>query len=94
MNEISKRKLSCLTQYPQPWEQVSVDQFELDKRHYLIMVNFYNNFWEVDSLSSTSAKAVINKLRTHFARYGCPDCLISDNGPQFMASEFERFAKG
>jgi len=76
-----------------PWEQVSVDLFELDKRHYLITVDFYSNFWEVDSLSSMSAKAVINKLRSHFARYGCPDRLISDNGPQFMASEFQRFAK-
>ena len=76
-----------------PWEQGSVDLFELDKRHYLIMVDFYSNFWEVDCLSSTSAKAVIHKLRSHFARYGCPDCLIRDNGPQFMASEFQRFAK-
>ena len=75
------------------WEQVSVDLFELDKRHYLITVDFYSNFWKVDSLSSTSAKAVLNKLRSHFARYGCPDRLISDNGPQFMASEFQRFAK-
>ena len=33
-----------------PWELVSVDLFELDKRHYLITVDFYSNFWEVDSL--------------------------------------------
>ena len=77
----------------QPWEQVSVDLFELGKRLYLITVDVYSNFREVDSLSSTLAKAVINKLRSHFARYGCLDRLISDSGPQFMASAFQRFAK-
>ena len=32
------------------------------------------------------------KLKNHFARYGYPDRLISDNGPQFVSSEFRKFA--
>ena len=31
---------------------------------------------------------VILKLKNHFARYGCPDRVISDSGPQFVAEEF------
>lgn len=76
-----------------PWEQVSVDLFEFDKKEYLITVDSYSNFWEVDKMSSTTSKAIISKLKSHFARYGCPDRLISDNGPQFVAAEFERFSK-
>ncbi|XP_028416747.1 uncharacterized protein K02A2.6-like [Dendronephthya gigantea] len=35
---------------------------------------------------------IILKLKNHFARYGCPERVISDNGPQFSAEEFVTFA--
>ena len=31
------------------------------------------------------------KLKSHFARYGCPDQVISDNGPQFTSDNFQKF---
>ena len=33
------------------------------------------------------------KLKSHFARYGCPDQVVSDNGPQFDCEEFRKFAE-
>jgi transposase InsO family protein len=36
---------------------------------------------------------VINKTKAHFARYGSPSVLVSDNGPQYVSESFERFAK-
>ena len=65
-----------------PWEQVGVNLFELDKKNYMITVDYYSNFWKVDRLTSTTA--VILKLKNHFARHGCPDRVISDNSPQFL----------
>ena len=35
---------------------------------------------------------VIAKSKVHFARYGIPDVVISDNGPQFSSIEFQNFA--
>ena len=32
-------------------------------------------------------------MKYHFARYGIPSTVISDNGPQFRSCEFENFAK-
>ena len=36
---------------------------------------------------------VIKEMKAVFARYGNPDVLITDNGPQFTSAEFAVFAK-
>ena len=43
--------------------------------------------------SSTTSKAVISKLKQHFARHGIPDKVVLDNGPQFNLDKFCRFAR-
>ena len=56
-------------------------------------MDYYSNFWEVDNLSSTESISVISKLKAHFARYGIPDVVMSDNGPQFSSERFAKFAE-
>ena len=75
-----------------PWSRVGIDLFQLYDQHYLVTVDYFSNFFEVDKLSTTSATQVITKLRIHFARYGVPDVVVSDNGPQFACEEFKQFA--
>lgn len=36
---------------------------------------------------------MITELKNHFARYGCPDSVVSDNGPQFSSQAFAHFSK-
>lgn len=76
-----------------PWDKVGVDLFEIKGRQYLVTIDYFTNFIEVDYLSSTAASQVISKLKSHFARYGIPTQLVSDCGPQFTAEEFKRFMK-
>ena len=33
------------------------------------------------------------KRKSHFARYGCPEQVVGDNGPQFKSHEFAAFSK-
>jgi len=40
-----------------------------------------------------TSKAVIKALKEIFARFGIPDKVVSDNGPQFSSAEFAVFAK-
>lgn len=40
---------------------------------------------------NTSAKAVIHRMKAHFARYGIPDCIVNDNGLQFTCEQFRVF---
>ena len=44
-------------------------------------------------MNSSLASTDILKLKSHFARYGCPDQVVSDNGPQFDCEEFRKFAE-
>ena len=76
-----------------PWEKIGVDLMEVNNKHFLVTVDYFSNFWEVDELSSTKASSVIRRLKSHFARYGAPTIVISDNGPQFYCEEFGEFAK-
>ena len=72
---------------------MATDPFEFKSKSYLITVDYYSNFWEVDKLPNTKANTIILKLKNHFARYGCPDTMISDNGPQFACKEGKNFAQ-
>ena len=76
-----------------PWEKIATDIFTLDGKDYLVTIDYYSNFWEVDRLPNTKASTTILKLKGHFARYGIPDQVISDNGPQFTFDEFANFAR-
>lgn len=62
-------------------------------RNYLVTVNYYSNFWEVDYLDDTRSETIIHKLSSQFARYGIPDECISENGPQFSSDEFKSFSR-
>ena len=44
-------------------------------------------------MTSTTATATINALRDIFSGYGLPEIMVSDNGPQFIASEFQQFCR-
>ncbi|XP_063595036.1 uncharacterized protein K02A2.6-like [Penaeus indicus] len=76
-----------------PWDKVGVDLFELKNYNFLVTVDYFSNFWEIDRLERTSANSVIKKLKAHFARYGIPSIVVSDNGPQFRCEEFKDFAR-
>ena len=76
-----------------PWSKVGLDLFEFNKKNYLVTVDYFSNFVEVDRLEHTKSSDVIHKVKAHFARHGIPDTVVSDNGPQFSSEEFKSFSK-
>lgn len=50
--EISEPKETLMShEVPErPWEKVGVDSFELKGRDYLVTVDYFSNFWEIDVL--------------------------------------------
>ena len=75
-----------------PWQNVATDLFMLENEQYLIVVDYYSRYFELERMSTTTSSAIINKLKAIFARHGIPEKLVSDNGPQFSAQEFAHFA--
>ncbi len=77
-----------------PWKLIGTDLFELKKTTYLLIVDYYSRYVEVIALrKDTSSSAVIQALKTIYARHGIPDEVRSDNGPQYHSKEFAQFAK-
>jgi transposase InsO family protein len=74
-----------------PWQIVASDLFTWQSEEYLVTVDSYSGWYEVNKLQDTSAKTVILKLRRHFSVHGIPDIIISDSGPQFTCVEFAEF---
>lgn len=76
-----------------PWQEIATDLCVIESQQYLVTVDYFSNFAEVDRLNKTGASEVILHLKKLFARYGSPEILRSDNGPQFSCGEFKGFAQ-
>jgi hypothetical protein len=76
-----------------PWSKVGADIMTFQGRNYLVSVDYYSSFIEVDPLQDITSRSVIMRLKAQFARHGIPQVLVTDNGPQFLADEFRSFSK-
>jgi len=76
-----------------PWTKVATDLCEFDSRVLLVICDYYSNFIEVVYLGSITSQAIIKELKAIFARFGVPDTLVTENGPQFSSAEFSVFSR-
>lgn len=74
-----------------PWYKISADLFMFKSITYLIVMDYYSKYIELVSISSLTSKAIINKLKSIFARHGIPKVLVTDPGTQFTCNEFHNF---
>jgi len=57
-----------------------------------VTVDYASSFIEVDYLPDTLAETIIAKMKHPFARYGVPDTVVSDGGPQYTSTSFKHFS--
>ena len=74
-----------------PWMEVASDIFDWEREQYLLTIDYYSRFIEVDKLPDLSSSTTIETLKSQFARHGIPEKLRSDNGPQYSSREFKDF---
>ena len=76
----------------QPFAKVATDLFELQGKTYMLCVDYYSKYPDIALLPDTTSRSTIAALKATFARFGIPDEVISDNGPQFSSFEFKKFS--
>uniref|UniRef100_A0A8C4RPS8 Gypsy retrotransposon integrase-like protein 1 n=1 Tax=Erpetoichthys calabaricus TaxID=27687 RepID=A0A8C4RPS8_ERPCA len=76
-----------------PYEKVGVDLFTCHGKDFLMVTDYFSAYPEVCALNTTNSETVIKCLKAVFSRYGVPNVVFSDNGPQFTSLHFKNFAK-
>uniref|UniRef100_A0A5S6QG50 Integrase catalytic domain-containing protein n=1 Tax=Trichuris muris TaxID=70415 RepID=A0A5S6QG50_TRIMR len=75
-----------------PWERVHVDlPGPVEGLMYLLVVDSFSKWPEVVVLPNVTSASVIDALKTIFTEQGVPIVLVTDNGRQFVSSEFAMF---
>lgn len=76
-----------------PFEQIHADLGEINGRHFLVMIDSFSGWSHVVAFrdTNTSARKIIEHVRSFFSNVGAPLAFWSDNGPQFGAGEFRVF---
>ena len=60
---------------------------------FLKAIDAFSKWLEVVEMTSTTAAQTIKVLRSIFLNHGLPEEIVSDNGPQFVSSDFAEFSK-
>ncbi|XP_058817909.1 uncharacterized protein K02A2.6-like [Topomyia yanbarensis] len=78
-----------------PWSDVAIDFLgPLPSGHYLlVLVDYFSRFTEVIIMKQTTTDLTVQALFETFSRFGVPETLRSDNGPQFISEPFKAFCQ-
>ena len=77
-----------------PWARLHVDFARpFQGKYILVSIDAHSKWIEAVCTSTTSSSAVIEELRTLFAKFGLPESIVSDNGSCFVSEEFKSFLK-
>ncbi|XP_028413782.1 uncharacterized protein K02A2.6-like [Dendronephthya gigantea] len=76
-----------------PWRDLAVDLLGPlpTGESILVIIDYYSRYYEVVIMRSTVTDKIIESLEEVFCRYGLPESITSDNGPQFISSEFKAY---
>ena len=73
-----------------PWATVGADIFDWNNHQYLVMVDSYSGWFEMDLLPDSSSRAVISKMKRLFSTHGIPEKLLTDSSSAVNSSRLPR----
>ncbi|KAI2644529.1 hypothetical protein H4Q32_031093 [Labeo rohita] len=93
LTKCRERAITSVWWLDRPWKRLAMDLCEHNKHTYLVVSDYFSRFLEILYMPTITTSEVVLKLKALFARFGCPDKIVSDNGRQFVNAEFQEFAK-
>ena len=63
-----------------PWSEIGTDLFQFDAKTYLITVDYFTKFIEVDEVKDLRCSTTLERLKAQFSRHHLPETRRSDNG--------------
>ncbi|XP_025421164.1 uncharacterized protein K02A2.6-like [Sipha flava] len=90
-SENTKDPMICQEDPNLPFEKVACDILDYGKDTYLVLVDYYSGWLELNYLSSKTSSQIIKILKVIFSIHGIPKQLVADNMP-FNSNEFQNFA--
>jgi hypothetical protein len=76
-----------------PWSKVGTDIFHLQGKHYVIIVDYTTKFFEFCQLPDITSPTVVLHTKRIFSKFGIPELVFSDNGPEFSAQDYLQFSR-
>ena len=77
-----------------PWQRVHLDfAGPFQGSMFLVGVDAHSKWPEVRIMSTTTVGKTLDVLREWFAAHGIPEQIVTDNGPQFTADDFDVFTR-
>ena len=64
----------------QPWSRIAADLFAWEGMNFVLLVDYYSDWWEIEKLTDLSSKSVVKNIKRIFARFGIRHVLVSDKG--------------
>ena len=75
------------------WPNLSLDLFTWNNEEYMVLIDAYTMWFEIDLLPNTKSITIIWKMKVHFSRFGISEKLKTDGAAYFTSEQFEQYCK-
>ncbi|KAL0148283.1 hypothetical protein M9458_056429 [Cirrhinus mrigala] len=83
----------------QPWDHLQLDICEIQgvqgvphhQRFLVVVYDLHSKWPELIATGSVTSQVIINFLDSLFSRWGLPNTITTDNGPQLISAEFTTY---
>ena len=76
-----------------PMKRIHIDFAEIEGYQVLVIIDVHSKWIEAIPLCQATTATTLQALQKFFANFGLPEEIVSDNGPQFTATDFAEYCR-